>query len=67
VAEAVLTRAVSRTVLWAGLGATVIALPIALGIHYIGKVPLLSGSRQSQIQPPGEAGLAESSDREDLT
>ena len=44
VVEAVLTRAVSTTVLWAGLGATAVALPIALGVHYIGKVPLLSGS-----------------------
>lgn len=46
VVEAVLTRAVSSTVLWAGLGATAVALPIAIGIHYIGKVPLLGTSRQ---------------------
>ena len=46
VAEAVLTRAVSTTVLWAGLGATAVALPIALGIHYIGKVAFVVGSRQ---------------------
>ncbi len=50
VVEAVLTRAVSTSVLWAGLGATAVALPIALGIHYIGKVPLLSDSNQQQIQ-----------------
>ena len=55
VVEAVLTRAVSTTVLWAGLGATALALPIALGIHYIGKVPLLSRSRQQQIQLPDQA------------
>jgi amino acid transporter len=50
VVEAVLTRAVSTTVLWAGLGATAVALPIALGVHYIGKVPLLGGSPPQQIQ-----------------
>jgi hypothetical protein len=44
VVEAAWTRAVSPTVLWAGLGATAIGLPIALAIHYIGKVPLLSGA-----------------------
>ena len=38
------TSAVSTAVLWAGLGATVVALPIALGIHYIGRVALLGGS-----------------------
>jgi len=54
VAEAVLTRAVSRTVLWAGLGATLVALPIALGIHYIGKVPLLSRDLSPRR---GRAGL----------
>jgi len=43
VVEAAWTRAVSPTVLWAGLGATALGLPIALAIHYIGKVPLLSG------------------------
>ncbi len=46
VVEAVLTQAVSRTVLWAGLGATAVALPIAMGIHFIGKVPLLGTSPQ---------------------
>jgi len=51
-----LTRAVSTTVLWAGLGATAVALPIALGIHHIGKVPFLSGSRQQQIQLQSERG-----------
>jgi amino acid transporter len=55
VVEAVLTRAVSPTVLWAGLGATAVALPIALGIHYIGKVPLISGSRPQPIHLPDEA------------
>jgi len=44
--EAAWTRAVSPTVLWAGLGATAVGLPIALAIHYIGKVPLLSGSSE---------------------
>jgi amino acid transporter len=48
VVEAALTRAVSPTALWAGLGAAAAGLPIALAIHYIGKVPLLgvSGERQ---------------------
>ena len=54
VVEAVLTRAVSTSVLWAGLGATAAALPIALGIHYIGQVPFLSDSRQQQIPPQKE-------------
>jgi len=49
VVEAVLTRAVSPSVLWAGLGATAVALPIALGIHHIGKVPFLSGAQRQQI------------------
>ncbi|MGA7908481.1 MAG: APC family permease [Candidatus Sulfotelmatobacter sp.] len=49
VVEAVLTRAVSTAVLWAGLGATAVALPVALGIHYIGKVPLLGGQREQQL------------------
>jgi amino acid transporter len=57
VVEAVLTRAVSTSVLWAGLGATAVALPIALGIHYIGRVPFLSNLRQQQIP----------SQKEDLT
>ncbi|MBV8891711.1 MAG: APC family permease, partial [Acidobacteria bacterium] len=52
VVEAVLTRAVSSIVVWAGLGATALALPIALAIHYIGKVPLLSVSRQEKIAAP---------------
>lgn len=47
VVESVLTRAVSPTVLWAGLGAATLGLPIALAIHYIGKVPLLSSSAES--------------------
>ena len=55
VVEAVLTRAVSTTVLWAGLGATAVALPIALGVHYIGKVPLLSGSPPQQIRLKDDA------------
>ena len=46
VMEAALSRAVSPAVLWAGLGATAVALPIAMAIHYIGKVPLLGTSRQ---------------------
>ena len=49
VVAAVLTHAVSTSVLWAGLGATAVALPIALGIHYIGKVPLLGGPREQQL------------------
>jgi amino acid transporter len=52
VVEAVVTRAVSPAVLWAGLGATAVALPIALGIHHIGNVPLLGGSREQQIEVP---------------
>jgi hypothetical protein len=48
VTEAVLTRAVSPTVLWAGLGASGVGLPIALGIRYLGKVPLLDSSRSQQ-------------------
>ena len=55
VVEAVRTRAVSTTVLWAGLGATAVALPIALGVHYIGKVPLLSGSPPQQIRLKDDA------------
>jgi amino acid transporter len=55
VVEAVLTRAVSTTVLWAGLGATAVALPIALGVHYIGKVPLLGGSPPQPIQLKDDA------------
>jgi amino acid transporter len=55
VVEAVLTRAVSTTVLWAGLGATAVALPIALGVHYIGKVPLLSGSPPQPIRLKDDA------------
>ncbi|MGA8212041.1 MAG: APC family permease [Candidatus Sulfotelmatobacter sp.] len=54
VVEAVLTRAVSTSVLGAGLGATAVALPIALGIHYIGRVPFLSDLRRRQIQPQKE-------------
>jgi amino acid transporter len=50
VVEAALTRAVSPTVLWAGLGATALGLPIALAIHYIGKVPLLGGSGEQQVE-----------------
>jgi amino acid transporter len=49
VVEAVLTHAVSTSVLWAGLGATAVALPIALGIHHIGKVPLLGEPRKPQL------------------
>jgi amino acid transporter len=49
VIEAVLTRAVSPAVLWAGLGASAVALPIALGIRYVGKVPLLDRSRLERI------------------
>ena len=44
VVEAAWTRAVSPTVLWAGLGATAVGLLIAVAIHYIGKVPLLAGA-----------------------
>jgi amino acid transporter len=54
VVEAVLTRAVSTSVLGAGLGATAIALPIALGIHYIGQVPFLSHLSRQHIQPQKE-------------
>jgi amino acid transporter len=54
VVEAVLTRAVSSSVLWAGLGATAVAIPVALGIHYIGHVPFLRNLRQQQIQPQKE-------------
>ena len=46
VVEAALSRALSPAVLWAGLGAVAVALPIAIAIHYIGKVPLLGRSRQ---------------------
>ncbi len=49
VVEAAVTQAVSSTVLWAGLGATALALPIAIAIHHFGKVPLLSSSRQQKI------------------
>jgi amino acid transporter len=50
VVEAVWTRAVSTAVLWAGLGATAVALPVALGIRYIGRVPLLGGSGKQQME-----------------
>jgi amino acid transporter len=50
VVESVLTRAVSPTIAWAGLGATALGLPIALSIHYIGKVPLLSGAPERQVE-----------------
>ena len=45
VVEAVLSRAVSVPVLWAGLGATALAVPIAIAIHWFGKVPFLAASR----------------------
>ena len=44
VVEAAWTRAVSPTVLWAGLGATAVGLLIAVAIHSIGKVPLQAGA-----------------------
>jgi amino acid transporter len=50
VVEAARTGAVSPAVLWAGLGATAVALPIALAIHYIGKAPLLDGSAKTQME-----------------
>jgi len=49
VIEAVVTGAVSPAVLWSGLGASAIALPIALGIRYVGKVPFLDRSRTQAI------------------
>jgi hypothetical protein len=52
VVEAVLTGAVSSVVLWAGLGATAAALPIAFAIPYLGKVSLLSGSGKRQMENP---------------
>jgi hypothetical protein len=39
-------------VLWAGLGATAAALPIAFVIAYLGKVSLLSGSGKRQMENP---------------
>jgi amino acid transporter len=53
VVEAVLMRAVSIPVLCAGLGATAVALPIALGIQCFGKAPLLGRPRQKQAHLPG--------------
>jgi amino acid transporter len=50
VVEAVWTRAVSPAVMWAGLGATALGLPIALAIHYIGRVPLLGASAERPIE-----------------
>jgi amino acid transporter len=50
VVEAVWTRAVSPAVLWAGLGATALGLPIALAIHYIGRVPLLGASAEQPLE-----------------
>jgi len=47
VVEAVATRAVSPAVLWAGLGATALAIPIAIAIRWFGKVPFLAPSRQT--------------------
>jgi amino acid transporter len=52
VVEAVATQAVSSTVLWAGLGATALAVPIAIVIHHVGKVPIMSSSRQQKISAP---------------
>lgn len=52
VVEAVLTGAVSSVVLWAGLGATAVALPIAFAIPYFGKVSLLSRSGKRQMENP---------------
>lgn len=52
VAEAVITKAVSQAVLWAGLGACAVGLILALGIHYIGKVPLLGTSQARQTESP---------------
>jgi amino acid transporter len=49
VIEAVLTGAVSPVVLWSGLGASAMALPIALGIRYVGKVPFLDRSHTQAI------------------
>jgi amino acid transporter len=49
VIEAALTGAVSPAVLWSGLGASAMALPIALGIRYVGKVPFLDRSRTQAI------------------
>ena len=49
VIEAVLTGAVSPAVLWSGLGASAMALPIALGIRYVGKVPFLDRSHRQAI------------------
>lgn len=54
VVEAVLTRAVSTSALWAGLGATAVALPIVVAIHHIGRVPFLGDSRPQQLQPQKE-------------
>ena len=48
VIEAVWTRAVSPIVLWAGLGAAGLGLPIALALRYIGKVPFLVNTNQRQ-------------------
>ena len=50
VVEAVWTHAVSPTVLWAGLGATALGLPIALAIHYIGRVPPLGASAEQSME-----------------
>jgi amino acid transporter len=50
IVESVRTRAVSPTVLWAGLGAAAIALPIAVAIHYVGKVPLLAAPGTQERQ-----------------
>ena len=47
--EAVLTGAVAPAVLWSGLGASAVALPIALGIRYVGKVPFLDSSRTQPV------------------
>lgn len=56
VIEAVWTRAVSAAVLWAGLGATALALPIAVGVRYIGKVPFLSGVLSEAGSPTHRTG-----------
>jgi amino acid transporter len=58
VIEAVVTGAVSPTVLWSGLGASALALPIALGIRYVGKVPFLDSSRTQRTSVAKIEGLS---------
>ena len=50
VVAAALTQAVAPAALWAGFGATLLALPVALAIRYVRKVEFLGASSKPQIE-----------------